>query len=74
MGSQVSKGSLTFPSDPLAAMRELGDLDSNTPALTEVRTYGSTDARQDASEEVRAQARQRVRKLLRRKGSTDART
>lgn len=39
-------------------MRELADLDSNAPALTEVRTYGSTEAREDASEEVRAQARQ----------------
>ena len=58
MGSQVSKGSLTFPSDPLAAMRELGDLDSNLPVLTEARGSVSTEAREDASEEGRTEARQ----------------
>ena len=57
----MSKGSLTFPSDPLAAMRELGDLDTPTPVLTEARTYGDTEllteVRTDGSKSGRKQER-----------------
>ena len=52
-------------------MRELGELDSISPALTEVRTYGSTEAREDASEEAGTEARQEGRTEARQEGSAD---
>ena len=69
-------GSLTFPTDPLAAMQELSNLDAQpvetglrTPVSTEARTDGLTDLREEArkpvSEEVSTQARQDARKPAR---------
>ena len=69
-------GSLTFPTDPLAAMQELSNLDAQpvetglrTPVSTEARTDGLTDLREEArkpvSEEVSTEARQDARKPAR---------
>ena len=78
-------GSLTFPSDPLAAMRELSDLDAPVPVRasvsTDIRQPVLTDARTDASTEGstagrqdgRTEARQPARKAARTEGSTAAR-
>jgi len=52
-------GSLTFPTDPLAAMQELSNLDAQ-PAETDLRTPVSTEARTDGSMELRDEARKPV--------------
>ena len=74
-------GSLTFPADPLAAMRELSDLDAlipvRTSVSTEIRGAVSTDGRTEAStegspalrQEGRAEASQPVRKPARAEAS-----
>ena len=69
-------GSLTFPTDPLAAMQELSNLDAQpvetglrTPVSTVARTDGLADLREEArkpvSEEVSTEARQDARKPAR---------
>lgn len=49
----MSKGSLTFPADPLAAMRELGELDNAPPqsAATAVLTAIHQDILKDSSQD-----------------------
>lgn len=52
-------GSLTFPTDPLAAMQELSNLDAQ-PAGTDLRESVSTEARTDGLTEGREEARKPV--------------
>lgn len=49
-------GSLTFPTDPLAAMQELSNLDAQ-PSETDLRTPVSTEDRTDGSTDLREEAR-----------------
>lgn len=49
----MSKGSLTFPTDPLAAMRELSELDNTPlqPATNDILTSSSQDSLIDSSQD-----------------------
>lgn len=74
-------GSLTFPSDPLAAMRELSDLDAPLPPTdkdTDLRTYGSTETSNPVNTEGRTDGstglRQEVREGASEEGRPQART
>lgn len=79
--SRPRGGSLTFPADPLAAMRELSDLDappptpdnSRTPVNTGLREPVDTEARTDGSTEVRENVSPQARQDGRTAGRAQAR-
>ena len=66
-------GSLTFPTDQLAAMQELSNLDAQ-PAETVLRTPVSTEARKDGSTDLREDARKPVSTEVSTHVSTEAST
>jgi hypothetical protein len=60
----MPKGSLTFPADPLASMRDLADLDTADSSVI-------TDSRKPVSTEARTDGRKPASKAVRQAASTD---